>query len=77
MFVRQRNFKFLSETHSKSHLMKDHVMKQMRTKVVQMGENIVSIAFSSYFFDYKSFTAIKCQQNPFIDPTSELKFCII
>lgn len=30
--------------------MKDDVMKQMRIKVVQIGENIVSIAFSSDFF---------------------------
>lgn len=49
--------------------MKDDVMKQMRIKVVQIGESIVSIAFSSDFFGYKSFTDIKCQQNPFIDPT--------
>lgn len=49
--------------------MKDDVTKQMRTKVVQIGENIVSIAFSSDFVGYKSFTDIKCQQNPFIDPT--------
>lgn len=69
MFIKQRDCKFLSETHSKRQLMKDDVTKQMRAKVVQIGENIVSIAFSSDFFGYKSFTDIKCQQNPFINTT--------
>lgn len=44
-------------------------MKQMRTKVAQIGEDVVSTAFSSDFFGYKSFTVIICQPNPFIDPT--------
>lgn len=57
-----RDFKFLSETHSKSHLVKDDVTKQMRIKVIQIGENIVSVA--KWLFCYESISGIKCQKNP-------------
>lgn len=52
------------ERHRKSHVTKGNVMKQMRTKVAQIGEDMVSTAFSSDFFGYKSFTVIICQPNP-------------
>lgn len=41
-------------------------MKQIITKFGQNTDNMVSTAFSSDFFGYKSFTVIVCQPDSFI-----------